>query len=137
MRVPPCTSLRPMPRDHLAQAADVLGRAASAQPAGVFVDFRPHDEVAGRLAVTYRKSGPAGCALVGSACQGRPGSDRMPGAAGRENSISGVCIEAIRSVRELAGNLGAAVTVELSMHPGIAAKFRRRGRWDRAAFGCQ
>ncbi|MCB0934158.1 MAG: type VII secretion-associated protein [Mycobacterium sp.] len=92
------------PGTTLAQAADVLGRAASAQPAGVFVDFRPHDEVAGRLAVTYREIRPGkvvrwsvvlvGATRVGIGCQS---------AAGRENSISEVCIEAIRSVRELAG----------------------------------
>lgn len=88
----------------LAQAADVLGRAVSAQPAGVFVDFHPRDEVAGRPVVTYREIRPGkvvrwsvllvGATRVAIGCQS---------AAGREDSIREVCSEAVRSVRELVG----------------------------------
>lgn len=43
------------PGSTLADAAEALRRAVDAEPAGVFTDFRPDDEVGGRPAVTYRE----------------------------------------------------------------------------------
>lgn len=92
------------PGTSLAQAADVLGRAVGAEPAGVFVDFRPHDEVAGRPAVTYREIRPGkvvawsvllvGATRVSIGCQS---------AAGREDSVTAACRDALRSAREFPG----------------------------------
>ncbi|WP_156628427.1 type VII secretion-associated protein [Mycobacterium sp. 1274756.6] len=82
----------------LADVADVLGAAIADQPAGVFVDFTPGGERAGRPAVTYRElradhevawtvllDGPV---RISVGCQSRPGD---------EPAIHAVCEQAIRS----------------------------------------
>lgn len=86
----------------LAQAAEVLARAVSAQPPGVFADFRANDDIVGRAAVTYREVRPgkvvhwsvvlAGGTRISIGCQS---------AAGREESVRAACEAAVRSAREL------------------------------------
>lgn len=76
----------------------------AAQDPGVFADFRPHAERAGRPAVIYRERRIGhdvdwtvlldGSTRIGIGCQSAPG---------REDAISGPCEEAVRSAREIAG----------------------------------
>ena len=89
------------PESTLADAAGILGRAVAGQSAGVFVDFRPEDVVAGRPAVTYREVRPGrvirwtvlpvGAVRIGIGCQSPPA---------REGAVRAVCDEAVRSARE-------------------------------------
>lgn len=90
------------PESTPAEAAEVLRRAIAGQPAGVFVDFRPTDVVAGRSAVTYRELRPGrvirwtvlpiGATRISIGCQ-------SPSAA--EGAVQSACEEAVRSAREL------------------------------------
>lgn len=90
------------PGTTLAQAAEILGRAAAAAPAGVFVDFRAAADVAGRRAVTYREIRPGRVVAwsvvldrstrIGIGCQSAPG---------REHTVREVCEAAVASAREL------------------------------------
>jgi type VII secretion-associated protein (TIGR03931 family) len=89
------------PETTLVQAAEVLGRALTDQAPGVFLDFSPADQVAGRPAVTYREVRVgrvihwsvvlAGSTWIGIGCQSRPG---------REEGIRGACERAVGSARE-------------------------------------
>ncbi|MFN0143205.1 MAG: type VII secretion-associated protein [Mycobacterium sp.] len=90
------------PETTLAQAAEVLGRAVADQAPGVFVDFSPAGDVAGRPAVTYREVRVgrvihwsvvlAGSTRISIGCQSAPG---------REDGIRGACERAVRSAREV------------------------------------
>jgi len=91
------------PGSGLAEAAEALGRAvAAARPVGVFVDFRPDGEAAGRPALTYREVRPGrvirwsvlqdGSTRIGIGCQSAPE---------REESVRAACREAVRSARGL------------------------------------
>ena len=89
------------PETTLAQAAEVLSRAITSEPPGVFVDVRPLSEVAGRTAVTYREVRPgrviswsvvlSGSTRISIGCQSP---------AGRESDIRAACDEAVRSAHE-------------------------------------
>ncbi|MFM9034750.1 MAG: type VII secretion-associated protein [Mycobacterium sp.] len=89
------------PGTTLAEAAEVLGRAIAAQPAGVFVGLRADGQVAGRPAVTYREIRPgrvidwavvlAGVTRIGVGCQSQPG---------REGAVRAVCAAAVLSAHE-------------------------------------
>ncbi len=89
------------PETTLAESAGVLARAIAGRPAGVFVDFRADDAVAGRPVVTYREVRPgrvirwavlpAGATRIGIGCQSRPES---------EAAVRAACDEAVRSARE-------------------------------------
>ena len=90
------------PGSDLAQAAELLSRAAGAQPPGVFVDFRADGATGGRSAVTYREVRPGtvvrwsvllvGATRISIGCQS---------ADGREGSIRSACDDAIRTAREV------------------------------------
>lgn len=92
------------PEETLDGAAQVLRRALAKEAAGTFVDFNPADEHAGRAAVTYREVRVGrdvrwsvlvdGSTRISIGCQSAPG---------REDAISRVCDEAIRSAREVGG----------------------------------
>jgi type VII secretion-associated protein (TIGR03931 family) len=89
------------PETTLAQAAAVLRRGIADQDPGVFVDFDPADEVAGRPAVSYReiRAGRvirwvivvAGPTRISIGCQSAPD---------REDAIREPCEQAVRSARE-------------------------------------
>lgn len=89
------------PESTLDRAAAVLRAAIAQEPAGVFVDVRSPDRVAGRPAVTYRELRPgrviawsvviAGSTRVSIGCQSP---------VGRESDIRAACEEAVRSARE-------------------------------------
>lgn len=89
------------PETTLAQAAAVLQRGIAEQDPGVFVDFDPADEVAGRPAVTYREIRPgrvirwvivlAGPARISIGCQSAPD---------RQDAIREPCEQAVRSAQE-------------------------------------
>ena len=89
------------PETTLAESAGVLARAIAGRPAGVFVDFRADDAVAGRPAVTYREVRPgrvirwavlpAGATRISIGCQSPPE---------REAAVQAACDEAVRSARE-------------------------------------
>lgn len=89
------------PETTLAQAADVLSRAMSEQPAGVFVDLRADAEVEGRPAVTYREVRQgrvidwtvvlSGATRIGIGCQSP---------VGREGEVLAACAQAVQSARE-------------------------------------
>ena len=49
------TQARVRAQETMQQTADVLRAALEQQPDGLFVDFDPHGERAGRAAVTYRE----------------------------------------------------------------------------------
>lgn len=89
----------PVPlRQPLPEAARVLRDLLDEQPPGVFADFRPADNRAGRDVVTYRETRPGhdigwavlidGAVRIGIGCQ----SPR-----GREHDVLAVCDEAVRS----------------------------------------
>ncbi|MEI7544406.1 MAG: type VII secretion-associated protein [Mycobacteriaceae bacterium] len=90
------------PETTLAQAAEVLGRALADQAPGVFLDFSPADQVAGRPAVTYREVRVgrvigwsvvlAGSTRISIGCQSAPG---------REDGIRADCERAVRSAHEV------------------------------------
>ncbi len=89
------------PETTLADSAEVLARAIAGRPAGVFVDFRADDAVAGRPVVTYREVRPgrvirwavlpAGATRISIGCQSPPE---------REDAVRAACDEAVRSARE-------------------------------------
>ncbi|MCX6483241.1 MAG: type VII secretion-associated protein [Mycobacterium sp.] len=89
------------PETTLAQAAAVLQRGITEQDPGVFVDFDPADEVAGRPAVTYREIRPgrvirwvvvlAGSTRISVGCQSAPD---------RQDAIREPCEHAVRSAQE-------------------------------------
>lgn len=93
-----------VPGEKLDTTSEVMARALAEQPAGVFVDFRPRDQRAGRPAVTYREVRDGrdirwvvlldGATRISIGCQSAPG---------REDTIAGVCDDAVRSAREVAG----------------------------------
>lgn len=95
------------PEATLADTAEMLQRAISDQPDGVFADFRPVDAIAGRPAVTYREVRPgrtirwavlaAGAIRVAIGCQAPPG---------RESAIGPACEEAARSARDVGTETG-------------------------------
>jgi type VII secretion-associated protein (TIGR03931 family) len=95
------------PESTPAEAAEVLRRAIAGQPAGVFVDFRATDVVAGRPAVTYRELRPgrvirwtvlaAGAARISIGCQSPPAA---------QGAVQAACEEAVRSARELGTDSG-------------------------------
>ena len=99
------------PGTTLAQAAEVLGQAVAVQPPGVFVDFRPADDVAGRLAVTYRevRAGRvirwsvvlAGSTRISIGCQSAPG---------RDDGVAQPCERAVASAREVGTAAGGAAS---------------------------
>jgi len=101
------------PESTLAEAAGVLGRLVADQPPGVFVEFRPIDEVAGRPAVTYRevRAGRvirwsvvlAGSTRISIGCQSAPG---------REDGIGQPCERAVASAREV-GTVAPGATSNL------------------------
>jgi type VII secretion-associated protein (TIGR03931 family) len=90
-----------VPDDSLAMAAATLRRAMDAEPAGIFVDFHPSDERAGRPAITYREIRPGhqirwavvldGNVRIGIGCQS--------GAASAD--LTAACDEAVRSAHEI------------------------------------
>jgi len=93
-----------VPGETLGTTSEVMARALAEQPAGVFVDYRPRDQRAGRPAVTYREVRDGrdiwwvvlvdGATRISIGCQSAPG---------REDAIAGVCDEAVRSAREVTG----------------------------------
>jgi len=95
------------PGTTLADAADLIGRAIAGQPAGVFVDLRAADNVAGRSAVTYQEVRPgrvirwtvlpAGAVRIGIGCQSPPAG---------EDAVRAACAEAVRSARALGTETG-------------------------------
>jgi type VII secretion-associated protein (TIGR03931 family) len=90
-----------VPDDSLATAAATLRRAMDAEPVGIFVDFHPADERAGRPAITYREIRPGheirwavvldGKVRIGIGCQS--------GAASAD--LTAACDEAVRSAHEI------------------------------------
>jgi type VII secretion-associated protein (TIGR03931 family) len=95
------------PESTLAQAAEILRRAIAGESAGVFVDFRATDAVAGRPAVTYREVRPgrvirwtvlpAGATRISIGCQSPPTA---------QGAVQAACDEAVRSARELGTESG-------------------------------
>ena len=89
------------PQDSLGAAAAVLGRAAAAQPPGVFSDLHT-DVIAGRDVLTYQEVRPGrvirwavlldGAIRIAVGCQSAPG--------GAEN-VRAACEDAVRSAREV------------------------------------
>lgn len=90
------------PGSTLADAGETLGRLAGAEPA--FGEFRAHDHVAGRPAVTYRENRPGRtvrwAVLLDGATRISIGCQSLPGA---EDGIRTACEQAILSARELPG----------------------------------
>ena len=85
------------PGTTLADAAEALGRAVAAGPAGVFTDFHPDDQVNGRPAVTYREIRPARTVRWTVVVDG---ATRI--SVGCQNAAK-ACAEAVSSARELTG----------------------------------
>ena len=93
------------------QTAEVLARAIAREPAGVFTDLRPDGRVAGRPAVTYTEARPgriirwavlsSGPTRISIGCQSPPG---------REDSITAVCDDAVRSARDVGTEAGPATS---------------------------
>lgn len=89
------------PESTLGETAEILRRAIAGQAAGVFVDFRATDAVAGRPAVTYREVRPgriirwavlpAGATRISIGCQSPPTA---------QGAVQAACDEAVRSARE-------------------------------------
>lgn len=87
--------------DSLAAAAAILRRGIDAEPAGIFVDFDPGDERAGRAAITYREIRPGhdirwavvvdGGTRIAIGCQ----------SAVTSLDVSAACDEAVRSAHEI------------------------------------
>lgn len=84
------------PGTTLADAAEVLGRAVAAQPAGVFTEFRAADRVGGRPAVTYRESRPGRTVEWVVVLDG---ATRI--SVGCQRTAPEVCVAAVTSAREL------------------------------------
>jgi type VII secretion-associated protein (TIGR03931 family) len=94
----------PVPDGSLSDTADRLKRAIDAEPAGVFVDFNPSGNSAGRPAVTYREVRAGhqvrwtvlldGTVRISIGCQSRPGG---------EDAVRDVCEQAVRSARPING----------------------------------
>lgn len=92
------------PGGGLEDAATVLERAIAGEVRGVFVDFQPRGEPAGRPAVTYReiRTGrvvdwsvvQSGATRISIGCQSAPG---------REEAVRRICDQAVRSAREVTG----------------------------------
>lgn len=93
------------------QTAEVLARAIAREPVGVFTDLRPDGRVAGRPAVTYTEARPgriirwavlsSGPTRISIGCQSPPG---------REDSITAVCDDAVRSARDVGTEAGPATS---------------------------
>jgi type VII secretion-associated protein (TIGR03931 family) len=93
-----------VPDESLSDTAERLKRAIDAEPAGMFVDFNPSGNSAGRPAVTYREVRAShqvrwtvvldGTVRISIGCQSRPGS---------EDAIRDVCDQAVRSARAING----------------------------------
>ncbi|WP_176561944.1 type VII secretion-associated protein [Mycolicibacterium palauense] len=91
-----------VPAETPAATAAVLRRAMLAEPAGVFVDFRPDDVVAGRRVVTYREIRPGhqirwavfvdGGVRIGIGCAAGPTG---------EPAAEWACRRAVRSAHEI------------------------------------
>jgi len=94
----------PVPDDSLSDTAERLKRAIDAEPAGVFVDFNPSGNAAGRPAVTYRELRPShqvrwtvlvdATVRISIGCQSRPGG---------EDAVRDVCEQAVRSAHAING----------------------------------
>jgi len=94
----------PVPNESLSDTAERLKRAIDAEPAGVFVDFNPSGNSAGRPAVTYREVRPShqvrwtvlvdGTVRISIGCQSRPGG---------EDAVRDVCEQAVRSAHAING----------------------------------
>jgi type VII secretion-associated protein (TIGR03931 family) len=95
------------PESTPAEAAELLRRAIAGQPAGVFVDLRATDVIAGRPAVTYRELRPgrvirwtvlaAGATRISIGCQSPPAA---------QGAVQAACEQAVRSARELGTDSG-------------------------------
>jgi type VII secretion-associated protein (TIGR03931 family) len=87
-----------VPDETLSGTAERLKRAIDSEPAGVFVDFNPSGNSAGRPAVTYREVRAShqvrwavlldGMVRISIGCQSRPGN---------EDAVRDVCEQAVRS----------------------------------------
>ena len=87
--------------DSLVAAAATLRRAIDAEPAGIFIDFHPTDERAGRAAITYREIRPGheirwavvvdGNMRIGIGCQTGAASD----------DVTTACKDAVRSAHQI------------------------------------
>ncbi|HEX4559110.1 MAG TPA: type VII secretion-associated protein [Mycobacterium sp.] len=94
----------PVPDESLGDTAERLKRAIDAEPAGVFVDFNPSGNSAGRPAVTYREVRAGhqvrwtvvldGTVRISIGCQSRPGG---------EDAIRDACEQAVRSAHKING----------------------------------
>jgi type VII secretion-associated protein (TIGR03931 family) len=94
----------PVPDGSLSDTAARLKRAIDAEPAGVFVDFNPSGNSAGRPAVTYREVRAShqvqwavlldGTVRISIGCQSRPGG---------EGAVRDVCDQAVRSAHAING----------------------------------
>lgn len=94
----------PVPEETLGDTAERLKRAIDAEPAGVFVDFNPSGNSAGRPAVTYREVRAShqvrwavlldGTVRISIGCQSRPGG---------EDAVRDACEEAVRSAHAING----------------------------------
>jgi type VII secretion-associated protein (TIGR03931 family) len=93
-----------VPDESLSDTAERLKHAIDAEPAGVFVDFNPSGNSAGRPAVTYREVRPShqvrwtvlldGTVRISVGCQSRPGG---------EDAVRDVCEQAVRSAHAING----------------------------------
>jgi type VII secretion-associated protein (TIGR03931 family) len=94
----------PVPDEMLSDTAERLKRAIDAEPAGVFVDFNPSGNSAGRPAVTYREVRAThevrwtvlldGTVRISIGCQSRPRG---------EDAVRDVCDQAVRSAHAING----------------------------------
>ena len=94
----------PVPDETLSATAERLKHAIDAEPAGVFVDFNPSGNSAGRPAVTYREVRAShqvrwavlldGTVRISVGCQSRPGG---------EDAVRDVCEQAVRSAHAING----------------------------------
>ena len=94
----------PVPEETLGDTAERLKRAIDAEPAGVFVDFNPSGNSAGRPAVTYREVRAShqvrwtvlldGMVRISIGCQSRPGG---------EDAVRDACEQAVRSAHAING----------------------------------
>jgi type VII secretion-associated protein (TIGR03931 family) len=94
----------PVPDETLSDTAERLKHAIDAEPAGVFVDFNPSGNSAGRPAVTYREVRAShqvrwtvlldGTVRISIGCQSRPAG---------EDAVRDVCEQAVRSAHAING----------------------------------